>query len=194
MNILKKAILSVVLILCYSNLALAADIAGNVKARGVKGPAGAVVYIKNIDGDFKPAEENPRIDQVSLVFTPRVLPIVVGSTVEFHNSDTVLHNVFGVGDEEFDLGTWKGEKIDTRTFNNLGEVAILCNVHPEMEAYIVVLENPYFGMTDEKGHYIIKDVPPGSYTLKTWHDRLRSQTQEITVGSETITVDFKLKR
>lgn len=186
--------LAVISILITALPIYAADITGTVKARGVKSPEGVVIYIEKADGDFKPPEENPKIDQFKLVFTPRVLAVLVGTTVEFHNSDTVLHNVFGVGDDEFDMGTWKGEKIDTHTFNNLGEVALLCNVHPEMEAYVVVFENPYFGVTDKDGKYLIKDIPPGNYKLKTWHDILKSQTQDIIPGADTLIVDFKLKR
>lgn len=182
------------LILSTANILFAADIEGTVNARGVKSPEGVIVYIEKVEGDFKLPQERPKIDQVKLVFIPRVLPVLIGTTVEFYNSDTVLHNVFGVGDDEFDLGTWKGDEIETHTFNKLGEVAILCNVHPEMEAYVVVLQNPYFGLTDSEGKYIIKDVPPGNYKLKTWHDVLKSQVQEIVVGKDNLTVDFTLKR
>ncbi|MCQ9206897.1 MAG: carboxypeptidase regulatory-like domain-containing protein [Omnitrophica bacterium] len=192
-RLLKSCILVALLTLC-SGVTFAGNIKGKIATRGVKSPEGVVVYIEKAKGSFKLPQKNPRIDQVNLVFVPRVLPVLVGTTVGFYNSDTVLHNVFGVGDDEFDMGTWKGDKIDTHTFNTVGEVAILCNVHPEMEAYVVVFENPYFGLTDKEGNYVIKNVPPGNYKLKTWHDILRSQTQDIHVSQETTSADFKLKR
>lgn len=174
----------------------AGTIKGNISSPRLKNPKDILVYIEKIEGKvFPPAEEAAVMDQVALVFIPRVIPIVKGSTVNFKNSDTVLHSVFAVGDEEFDLGTWKGEVIKNYTFNKLGEIAILCNVHPEMEAYVVVLQNPYFALTDEEGIYKIDGVPAGKYTLKTWHDRLRPVSQQVQVSDTgEVTINFELKR
>lgn len=86
------------------------------------------------------------MDQKGLTFVPHVLPILVGTTVDFKNSDDVLHNVFtpSKAGDRFDLGTWGKGQMKSFTFKKPGEVVILCNVHPEMEAYIVVVETPYF--------------------------------------------------
>lgn len=174
----------------------AATVSGSVTAKGLKSQKDILVYIEKVEGkEFAPPEEPAKMDQISLVFVPHVLPVVKGTTVEFHNSDDVLHNVFGVGVDEFDLGTWGKGGTEKYTFNNLGDVAILCNVHPEMEAYVVILENPYFALTDEEGNYKIEGIPAGTYDLKTWHDRLKSVKKGIEVSSdEEMMVDFELKR
>lgn len=174
----------------------AGTIKGKVESRRLKTAKDVLIYIEKIEGkEFSPPEEPVEMDQVSLVFTPRVLPVVLGTTVEFHNSDDLKHNVFGVGDDDFDLGVWTKGIVKTYTFNKLGEVAILCNVHPEMEAYVIVLQNPYFALTDEEGNYVMEDPPSGIYKLKTWHDRLRPVAKEVEVPEEgEVIVDFELKR
>ncbi|MCQ9208901.1 MAG: hypothetical protein NG712_05955 [Omnitrophica bacterium] len=184
------------IILSVANGIFAETIKGEVSSSRLKSPKDILVYIEKIEGnEFSPAQEPAKMDQKSLVFTPRVLPVLAGSAVNFHNSDELKHNVFGVGDDDFDLGVWTKGIVKTYTFNKLGEVAILCNVHPEMEAYIVVLQNPYFALTDEQGKYEIKDAPAGKYKLKTWHERLRPVIKDIEVPrSEELKVDFELKR
>ncbi|MGR3304296.1 MAG: hypothetical protein ACUZ8I_17600 [Candidatus Scalindua sp.] len=192
--------LRVVLLVCLiASLNIGSSYAGTIKGK-ISSPRlrnfkDALVYIEKIEGKvFPSAEKAVVMDQVALVFIPRVIPIVKGSVVNFRNSDTVLHSVFAVGDDEFDLGTWTGDVPRNHTFNKLGEIAILCNVHPEMEAYVVVLQNPYFGLTDEDGAYKIDGVPAGKYTLKTWHDRLRPVTKEIEVTEGELIVDLEIKR
>ena len=106
-----------VIYICLSMLlipvAKAGDISGKVTGNGASGKDDAVVYIKKIDSKFTPPESPAIMDQVNLEFRPHVLPIVVGTQVDFHNSDDVLHNVFtpNVCGGQIDLGTWpKGEK------------------------------------------------------------------------------------
>lgn len=173
----------------------AGEIRGKVSASRLKTPKDILVYIEKVENEeFNASDKEAKMDQRNLLFIPRVLPIVKGTTVKFNNADELKHNVFGVGDDDFDLGTWTKGIIKTHTFNNLGEVAILCNVHPEMEAYIIVLQNPYFALTDEDGNYKITNVPPGTYKLKTWHDRLRTVTKEVISSKAEAIVDFDLKR
>lgn len=182
---------------CFiANSVFAGTIKGKVESSRLKSHKDILVYIDNVEGKtFSPKGEPEVMDQIGLVFIPRVIPITSGSAVSFKNSDDVLHSVFGVGDDEFDLGTWKGDEIRDYTFNKLGDVAILCNVHPEMEAYVVVLQNPYHALTDEEGKYQITNVPAGKYKLKTWHDRLRPVVKEIEVPEQgEVTLDFELKR
>lgn len=172
------------------------EIKGKVSSSRLKSPKDILVYIDKIEGgEFTPHEKPEKMDQLNLIFIPRVLPVLLGTTVEFHNDDDLKHNAFGVGADDFDLGVWTKGIVKTYTFNKLGDVAILCNVHPEMEAYIVVLQNPYFALTDEKGNYKIENIPAGSYSLKTWHDRLRPVKESVEVPEvDEITVDFNLKR
>ena len=168
----------------------------STKAKSVKS---AVIYIDKIEGKkFDPPKENILMDQKNLTFVPHVLPILVGTTIDFQNSDDVLHNVFSPDKcvHKFNLGSWpKGEKRSFK-FDEPGCMAvILCNVHPEMEAYILTLETPYFALSDENGNYEILNVPAGKYTLKIWHTRLVGEEKEITVsGKGDIKVNFQLKR
>jgi plastocyanin len=151
-------------------------------------PAAAVVYLEKVDGTFQAA--GTTMDQVNKVFIPYVLPIVQGSTVKFLNSDELQHNVFGVGAEEFDLGNWTKGIVREHTFNKPGEVVILCNVHPEMEAYILVLQNPYFARGGSDGQFRITDVPVGEYVIKAWY-RGKTKKQKVTVpATGAATVNF----
>lgn len=194
-----KAVIFIWLLFGFSLYTFAGDIKGKVTAKGVKNSANAIIYIENIPGKkFDVPKDNARMDQKNLVFIPHVLPILVGTTVEFMNSDDVLHNVFSPDNcaEKFNLGTWPKGEIRTYTFKNPGCFSVmLCNVHPEMEAYIVVLETPYFSVSEKDGSYIIKNVPAGKYSLKIWHEKLKGESVEITVPEQgTLTQDFVIKR
>lgn len=174
---------------------LAADIHGKISTSRLKSLESILIYIEKIEGkEFSPSTNHPQLDQKNLVFIPRVLPVLIGTTVEFHNSDSARHNVFGVGVENFDLGTWGQGVTRPYIFNKLGETAILCNVHTEMEAFVVVLQNPYFALADKEGNYQIGNVPAGSYKLKTWNDKLKPQVREVAVpGEGSVVVDFEFK-
>lgn len=137
--------------------------------------------------------EHAVVDQKELTFIPHVLPILKGTTVDFLNSDTVAHNIFSPSEtaDKFNLGTWQRGKRKSYTFNKLGVVELLCNLHPEMSAYILVLSNPYFTKTEKDGKFIIEDIPNGSYTLSVWHERIKTQSKEIMVDWEA-EVNFEL--
>jgi len=176
----------------------AGELSGKITCKGVRTNAGAVVYIKKIDSNFPPSTEPAEMDQRNLKFEPHILPITVGTTVNFVNSDDVLHNVFSPDAcaNEFNLGTYpKGEK-RSHTFNEEGCFSVLlCNVHPEMEAWILVLQNPFFAVTDEDGNYLIKNIPPGDYTVVAWHERLKNKQQRVEIKAEGQTkLDFTLTR
>jgi plastocyanin len=164
--------------------AWAGDIEG--KVAGMKGKS--VVYVDTIAGKTFPApKDHPVMDQKGLMFSPHVMLVQQGTTVEFLNSDTVQHNVFWTaigGDKKLghNLGTWpKGEK-RSFTFDKPGVVPVLCNVHPEMAGYLVVSPTPYFAETDDSGAYKIKDVPDGSYTVTVWHEGAKNQSKPVTVA------------
>jgi plastocyanin len=154
----------------------------------------ALVYVDHVDGEFSPPKENPHMSQKGMVFQPHILPVVKGTTVDFTNDDTVAHNVFSPPGSAttFNLGMY-GEGVQkSETFDKLGEVDLLCSVHPEMSAYVIVLQNPYYAMTDNEGNFEIKDVPPGTYQLKVWHEKLNEASQQVKVeAGKTATVVFK---
>jgi len=184
---------------CVSDNLMAGDIQGKVTAKGRKNNGGAVIYISKIEGKtFAPPKEHAKMDQKNLVFDPHILPVVKGTTVDFHNSDDVLHNVFSPDDcaEKLNLGTWPKGESKSYTFKNPGCISVmLCNVHPEMEAYVLVLETPYYAVSEKDGSYKIKNVPAGKYTLKIWHEKLKEMSVELTVaGTGAVTQDFELRK
>jgi hypothetical protein len=137
------------------------------------------------------------MDQKNLSFVPHVLPVLVGTKVNFLNSDDVLHNVFSPDNcgGKFNLGSWPKGQEKSYVFDKPCFVTLLCNVHPEMGAYIAVLETPYFAVTDKEGNYLIKNVPPGKYTLKIWHEELKGQEVSITMPDKgDLVQDFSIRR
>ncbi len=177
--------------------ALAGTITGKVQYKGRPIKPEAVVYIDSLNKHFPPPSKPVVIDQVKMKFVPHVTPIVVGTTVRFLNSDSVQHNVFTPSKvaDKFNLGTWPSGQSKNYTFKRPGEVVLLCKVHPEMEAYVVVLTNPFFSTTTRDGSFTITAVPPGTYTLKVWHEKRKPATQTVTVpASGNVQVNFNLRR
>ncbi|MEE8437753.1 MAG: carboxypeptidase regulatory-like domain-containing protein [Candidatus Neomarinimicrobiota bacterium] len=176
----------------------AGDITGKVTLKGVRGKQVTILYLEKVDSLFKPPAQSIVMDQKNLKFEPHVMPVVVGTRVDFLNSDDVLHNVFSPDAcaAKFNLGTWpKGEK-RSFTFDKEGCFSVvLCNVHPEMEGWIIVLQNPFFAAADDQGTYRIENIPAGKYTLVAWHERLKNKSRivEIPETGET-SVDFTLSR
>lgn len=183
-------------LLGFASTAIADSVSGTITAKGLRSNADAVIYIEKIEGKTFPAPKEPVVmDQDAKVFFPKMLPVLVGTTVEFLNSDPFAHNVFtpdGCADK-FDLGSWETGQSRSHKFEKPCAAVILCNVHPEMIAYVVAVETPYFAVSDADGNFTIEDVPPGTYTVSVWHERLKQQSQEVTVSGET-TVDFTLTR
>jgi plastocyanin len=177
--------------------AAGSSITGTVKATGLSSNADAVVYVQQAQGTFAPRTET--MDQKTMQFIPHVLAIVAGSTVRFINSDPTPHNVFSPDYEKYNLGTWPQGQSKEYTFNKCTKFPCaytqLCRVHPEMEGFVVVLQNPYFAVSGRDGRYEIKDVPPGTYTLGVWHPRLKGAPKPVTVQAGTPTVvEFTLTR
>lgn len=194
----------IVATLCVVSIAIVsaaggATIEGTVKATGLPSSADAVVYIQQVSGKFAPPAKPADIDQRSMQFIPHVLPIVVGTTVRFLNSDPTQHNVFSPDHEKYNLGTWPQGQTKDHTFATCAKAPCayvqLCRVHPEMEGYVVVLQNPYFAVTGADGHYKIENVPPGSYTVGVWHQKLKAQPKPATVdASKPVVLDFVLAK
>ena len=176
------------------------EIKGKVSVQGLKSPENIAVYVDAIpDKKFDAPTAKPVVDQTKMTFVPHVTVVQAGTTVEFLNSDPVGHNVYwpsisGNKKLAHNLGTWpKGEKKSFQ-FNDLGVAGLLCNVHPEMNGYIVVVPTPYFGVTDKAGNYEIKNVPPGKYTLKTWSEDGKVTTQAVEVTASGATADLTVKK
>jgi hypothetical protein len=119
-----------------------------------------------------------------------------GSTVAFPNSDPVMHDVFHPSTRAggFDLGMYPQGERRSFTFNDEGAYVIFCHVHPEMVAYVVVVASPYRAVTDDKGRFKLDGVAPGTYHLRTWHRRLRTQDHVISVAANgAVRVNLTLK-
>ena len=183
-----KTILFTTLALSLANGLIAGDIHGKVACKGVRDSANAVVYVVAIPGKtFTPPAAHAMIDQKNLVFTPHVLPVLIGTTVDFKNSDAVLHNVFSPDAccGKFNLGTWPQGQKKSYTFKTECSATLLCKVHPEMEAFVVACPTPYYAVTKADGSFSIPNVPDGSYTVKVWHPKLKATQKTVAVAGAT---------
>jgi plastocyanin len=174
------------------------SVTGTVKVTGAVSNADAVVYVQNLTGTI-PAAKAESMDQSKMQFTPHVLPVAAGAVVKFLNGDPTAHNVFSPDNEKFNLGTWPQGQTKEYAFNKCAKFpcvyTLLCRVHPEMEGFVVVLQNPFFAVTGKDGHYTIDGVPPGSYTLAVWHAKAKAPSKPVTVAADKpATIDFVLAR
>ena len=204
----------------------AATITGAVKAQGKQGAADPACgkyderkfkfaervnyeemhdFVVFIEGQVKGAPAAPekpvqvvtsRVKQEGAMFNPHVLPVLLGTTVEWPNHDDIMHNVFSFSEvQPFDLGLYKkDDPMMSVTFTNKpGRVDVFCSIHSRMNCIVLVLENPYFASTDKKGRFSIPNVPAGTYKLKAWHERLPSLAKEIIVPEKgEVKMDFTL--
>jgi plastocyanin len=178
-------------------LAAGGVIEGTIKATGLTSNADAVVYVQQAPGSFPAPAKPADMDQKSMQFVPHVLPVVVGTMVRFLNSDPTAHNVFSPDFEKYNLGTWPQGQTKDHVFAKCVKPPCayvqLCRVHPEMEGYVVVLQNPFYAVSGKDGHYRIDNVPPGSYSLGVWHAKLKSAPKPVTVdAAKPAVVDFVL--
>ena len=191
-----QAVLAGSLSLAVAGPLLAGSIHGKVSCKGVRDSADAVVYVDAIPGKTFPAPaEHPRVDQANLMFVPHVMPVLAGTTVDFMNSDSVLHNVFSPDAcaEKFNLGTWPKGQSKSYTFKKECVASLLCKVHPEMEGFVVAVPTPYFAVTKADGSYVIANLPDGAYKVKVWHPKLKGTESQITVAGDTA-ADFSIAR
>jgi plastocyanin len=188
------------LLLSFGALAFAGEIKGKVTAQGMRSSENIAVYVDTIPGKtFAPPSKPAVEDQKHMTFVPHVLVVLKGTTVQFLNSDPVGHNVYwpsvsGNKKLAHNMGTWPQGQEKSFTFNDLGVASLLCNVHPEMSGYVVVVPTPYFAVTDKEGNFEVKDVPDGSYTLKTWSEEGKPATQSVSVSGGSATVNITVKR
>ena len=195
--------------LYFPGQAFAGNIKGTVKVKGLRTPENILVYLSKAPpatADLSKAKFV--MDQRNLEFVPQVLPILVGATVDFPNNDKVDHNVFSMSrTKKFNLGSYTAGESKSVVFDKPGIVELRCDVHAEMAAYILVMKNPYFAVTDKQGHFEIpdsnsleqtglsgvKDLAAGKYFVKTWHEKLKTQKQAVMVpenGDVTIQLDL----
>lgn len=126
--------------------------------------------------------------QKDKAFSPHVLPILVGTTVDFPNYDPIFHNAFSnYNGQLFDIGLYAPGTTRSIIFRREGIVRVFCNIHPTMSAVIVVLKSPYFAVSKKSGEIQWTDVPPGSYRMHVFHERATEQTLAALVRTVDIT-------
>ena len=157
-------------------------------------PPVAVIYL---DGSFAKPISLPmkQVVQKNLTFVPSLLPVQVGTRVEFPSLDDTYHNIFSYSPaKRFDLGRYRPDErpIPSQVFDTPGLVTLRCDIHEHMRGLILVLDTPYFVMTETDGRFRLRGLPSGHYTLKAWiNSRLtRERAVELKDG-ETLHVDFR---
>ncbi|WP_414661318.1 hypothetical protein [Horticoccus sp. 23ND18S-11] len=156
-------------------------------------PPVAVVYLEGPFGKLG----QPRVTQIlqkDLTFVPSLLPVQVGTKVEFPNLDDTYHNIFSFSPpKRFDLGRYRSDEtpVPSQVFDAAGLVTLRCDIHEHMRALILVLDTPHFVITDAAGNFRLPDLPEGRYVLKAWVDSktTREKTVELK-GDLTLRVDF----
>jgi len=156
-------------------------------------PPAAVVYL---EGQFPVSKKiiDAQMAQKNIDFVPRLLPIQVGTTVEFPNQDPMYHSIFSFSaPKRFDLGRYRSDEtpVPSVVFDKPGAVVLHCDIHENMRAIILVLETPYFVKTDAKGNYRITNLPPGNYQFKAWLNNRTILGKPVTLkDGGTLHVDF----
>jgi plastocyanin len=172
---------------------------GAAPARGSVDRRRSVVYLETAPrGAFDDRVEHPRptMDQRAEAFVPHVLAIMAGTTVEFPNNDRTYHNVFSFSKPKtFDLGRYAAGKSKAVRFDRPGIVRVFCDIHPHMNAFILVFGHPYFSTTDVDGRYRIPDVPAGNYTVAVWNEGSIRESRRVNVPESTdVELNFALGR
>ena len=144
----------------------------------------AVIWLQAPNAPASPTP-TPVLDQRNLEFLPRVLVVRVGTTVKFPNNDRVFHNVFSFRDgKKFDLGVYPIRAVKYVTFDREGVSRLFCNIHPNMAAYVVAVDSPYFAASDAQGAFTLR-APPGEYSYKVWRAGTTLREGRVTVDGVT---------
>jgi plastocyanin len=181
---------------------VAGSVSGRVELRDSRDAAvrkhmdysGVVVWLEPVAGSLPPPPSGvaAKMIQKDKTFTPHVLAIRAGSSVDFPNFDPIFHNAFSnYNGKTFDLGLYKPGTSRRVPFSSPGIVRVFCNIHANMSAVIAVLNTPYFETTQKNGNFQLNNIPPGEYTLHFFHERatqatLDSLTHRITVAEGSV--------
>jgi plastocyanin len=158
--------------------AFAASLSLVVLKKDGKPLVGAVVTAEPETGAQAPASpQKAVVDQLDLNFVPDVTVVPVGSSVSFPNSDDVSHQVYSFSPaRRFQLPLYRGKPHAPVVFDQPGIVTLGCNIHDNMVAYIVVTPAPFYGRTDQRGGWVIPNLPEGLYRIRLWHPLLKDPT------------------
>lgn len=175
----------------------AAAVTIEVRDDGGRPLAGAVVFLESAQArrQMRPLAQ-AEMGQAGKQFAPQVLVVPVGTAVSFPNRDTVRHHVYSFSPvKKFELKLYIGTPANPVVFDQSGIAVLGCNIHDQMVGWIVVVETPYYAMTDAQGRALI-DAPPGNYRLRSWHPGLpvgaAAQDQALELGNPAQSVSLRL--
>jgi plastocyanin len=164
------------------------------------GPVSDAVVYASGGATGSPSKKRTIIDQRDKQFIPYVTALQVGTPVLFPNSDNIRHHVYSFSPaKKFELPLYSGVPAEPVVFDKVGFVTLGCNIHDWMIAYVAVLSTPYFRVTGNDGHAVLKDLPPGHYTVETWHPALKGQPEalaqnlDLSAGAKNLSFTLPLK-
>jgi plastocyanin len=132
-----------------------------------------VIYVDQVVPGASAPQGTETITQHDVSFEPHVLPVALGQRVRWPNGDAVYHNVYSTSEsKEFDLGLYLQERVPELVFDQLGRVDVFCSIHAKMHCIVLVLPSPYFAVSGPKGRFSIRNVPPGTYRVRAWQERM----------------------
>jgi hypothetical protein len=163
------------------------------------GLANVVVYVSDGLGSatFQPPQQPAVFEQKGCQYKPHVLAMQANQKLDVVNSDETTHNIHPSpqNNREWNMTQPHGVPLEQTFARQEIAIPVKCNVHPWMRGYIAVFKHPYFAVTDKNGSFDLKDLPPGTYTITAWQEKLGTQSQKVTVGGgEAKTLDFTFKQ
>jgi len=179
----KLPVVVCLLIAWFAISAAGVEVTGKVQTigRGNRTPAITIVYAESLDGQTAAKPGRYKLAQKDKAFSPRILAVPVGSTVDFPNHDPIFHNVFSLSrPAPFDLGLYEAGTSKSRTFREPAIYRVFCNIHPQMTAVILVLPTSFITEAASSGSYRF-DLPPGRYRITAWSERAQPASAEVTV-------------
>jgi hypothetical protein len=156
-----------------------------------EGPHHLLVYLEGVPGSYRPSDKKPVLGQKNRRFTEDIVPVIAGGELEITNQDTVYHHIrSSTKPWVFNLNKKAPGETESVTFDRKKDeanrvVPIYCDIHSSMRAHVVVLDNPFYALVNENGgHFSIKNIPPGTYTLNAFHPTLKFEPFKVTVAKE----------
>ena len=163
-----------------------------------KGVKNVLVFVtEGLNTDYSPPEEPVVIDQKGCIYSPHVLGIMAGQQLDILNNDGTLHNIHALPkvNKEFNKAQPRSKKkLSVKFEKPEAPFKVKCDVHPWMGAYIGVFDHPCFAVSGDDGTYIISDLKPGEYVIEAWHEKLGSQTANVTVSDSAAHQNFTFKK
>ena len=163
-----------------------------------KGVKNMLVFItEGLNIDYSPPEEPVVIDQKGCIYSPHVVGIMAGQQLDILNNDGTLHNIHALPkvNKEFNKAQPRSKKkLSVKFEKPEAPFKVKCDVHPWMGAYIGVFDHPCFAVSGDDGTYVISNLKPGEYVIEAWHEKLGSQTANVTVSDSAAHQDFTFKK